>query len=184
MLDVNFAPFPTLSTNRLVLRQFRNADSSDLFVLRSNPDIMRFIPRPLATSEQEATLLIQSFNEGIRTNEMITWAITLRDTDEVIGTIGFVRMNKENYRAEVGYLLRPDYHGTGVMQEALIAVVNYGFRTLNLHSIEAIVDPENVASAKLLERCGFQQEGHFKENKYFNGRFFDSVYYTRFTPIE
>ncbi|GAB3935877.1 GNAT family N-acetyltransferase [Larkinella terrae] len=184
MLDVNFEPFPTLSTDRLILRQFKTADSSDLFVLRSNPEIMRFIPRPLARSVQDASLLIQSFNEGIRANEMITWAIALRNSAEVIGTIGFVRMNKANYRAEVGYLLRADYQGTGFMREALTAVVNYGFRTLKLHSIEAVVDPENRASAKLLERCGFEKEGHFKENKYFNGRFYDSVFYSRWTPIE
>ncbi|RRB07373.1 GNAT family N-acetyltransferase [Larkinella rosea] len=184
MLDVNFNPFPTLSTERLVLRQFRNTDAAHLFVLRSDESIMRFIPRPLATSEADTAVLIQSFNENIRTNEMITWAIALRDSDEVVGTIGFVRMSKENYRAEVGYLLRTDYHGSGMMREALVAVVNYGFRTLNLHSIEAVVDPKNVASARLLERCGFQKEGHFKENKFYNGRFFDSVYYARFTPIE
>jgi ribosomal-protein-alanine N-acetyltransferase len=184
MLNVNFDPFPNLSTERLVLRQLRYEDEDDLFVLRCNETLMRFIPRPLAISVEDAYLLIQNLNQSIRANELITWAITLKNDNRVIGTIGFVKINKQDYRAEVGYLLHHDFHGTGLMQEALVAVLNYGFQTLKLHSIEAIVDPDNTASAKLLERNGFKKEGHFKENKYYNGRFLDSVYYGRFATIE
>ncbi|GAB3900230.1 GNAT family N-acetyltransferase [Larkinella knui] len=182
MLTVNFSPFPTLRTERLEIRKLVKGDEEDLFAIRSNKTLMRFIPRPLAQSAQDAALLIQGFSDAIRANESITWGIALRSEPRVIGTIGFVRIFKEHYRAEVGYLLHPDFHGTGMMREALLALVDYGFQGLKLHSIEAVVDPENTASAKLLERSGFTKEGHFKENKYFNGRFMDSVYYTRWQP--
>lgn len=179
MLNLKLTPSPTLTTNRLIIRPLTASDGADLHQLRSNPTIMRFIPRPLTTSVDDAVRLIQGFNEAIRRNESITWGITLTTHPVVVGTIGFVRISPENFRAEVGYLLHADYQGSGLMQEALQAVVDYGFRVLKLHSIEAIVDPGNTASARVLERNGFRKEGHFRENKYFNGQFLDSIYYTR-----
>jgi ribosomal-protein-alanine N-acetyltransferase len=92
-------------------------------------------------------------------------------------------MAKEHYRAEVGYLLSLDYRGQGIMQEALRAVVNYGFQTMKLHSIEGIIDPENIASANVLKQSGFVQEAHFKENQFYNGRFHDTVFYSILTPV-
>ena len=184
MLTVNFSPFPVLLTERLTLRELANTDAPDFFALRANPDIMRFIPRPLAQTVEEAGLLIQSIGEAIRKNDSITWAITRTPNKTVIGTIGYVRMAKEHYRAEVGYLLSADYQGVGIMQEALTAVVGYGFRVMNLHSIEAIIDPRNTASAKVLEKAGFIREGWFKENQFVGGQFRDSVYYSLLAPVK
>ena len=56
--------------------------------------------------------------------------------------------------------------------------VNYGFQVMKLHSIEAIIDPDNHASAKVLEKNGFIKEAHLKENEFFDGRFLDSVIYS------
>ncbi len=70
------------------------------------------------------------------------------------------------------------------MQEALTAVLEYGFRTIGLHSVEANVDKENLASIRLLERNNFTREAHFKENYYFNGRFIDSVIYSLLAPVK
>ena len=179
MLTINLTPCPTLTTDRLTIRRLNYLDGKDLHQLRSNPTVMRFIPRPLTTSVNDAVRLIQVFNDAIRRNESVTWGITLNNKPGVIGTIGFVRISPENFRAEVGYLLHPEYHGNGIMQEALQAVVDYGFRVMKLHSIVAIVNPDNTASARVLERNGFRKEGQFREDKYFNGRFLDSVYYAR-----
>ncbi|QIP15761.1 GNAT family N-acetyltransferase [Spirosoma aureum] len=183
MLAINFTPFPELTTNRLILRQMKREDETDFFALRSNPEIMRFIPRPIAQSIADAFQLIQSINDGIRKNESITWGITLHHNPTVIGTIGYVRMAKEHHRAEVGYLLSADFRGQGIMQEALSAVVDYGFQQMKLHSIEGIVDPQNTASASVLEKAGFQKEAHFKENQFYKGQFHDSIHYSRLTPL-
>lgn len=69
-----------------------------------------------------------------------------------------------------------------MMQEALAAVLNFGFRTLQLHSVEANVNPGNTASIKLLERNHFIREGYFRENYFYNGRFLDSAVYSLLTP--
>jgi RimJ/RimL family protein N-acetyltransferase len=182
MLEVNFNPFPNLSTERLTLRQFNNEDINELFVLRSDKKTMRFIPRPLAKTTEDIIQLIKKVNDMISKNEGINWAVTLKTDSKVIGMIGYFRMAKEHYRAEVGYMLHPAHQGKGIMREALDAVIDYGFNVLKLHSIEAIVAPENYPSAKLLEKTGFSKAGHFKEHEYFDGKFIDSVYYTLITP--
>jgi ribosomal-protein-alanine N-acetyltransferase len=108
---------------------------------------------------------------------MINWGIVPRDRPVVMGSIGYVRMSKEDYRAEVGYLLHPDLHGKGYMREALEAVLDYGFNQMKLHSVSAVIDPENTASERVLQRHGFVKEAHFKEDFFYEGRFHDSVHY-------
>ena len=75
-------------------------------------------------------------------------------------------------------MLLPEYHGKGIVSEAVKEAVNYGFQVMKLHSIEAIIDPDNHASAKVLEKNGFIKEAHLKENEFFDGRFLDSVIYS------
>ena len=91
-------------------------------------------------------------------------------------------MQKEHYRAEIGYVLHPAQQGKGIMDEAIKAVLQYGFETMKLHSVEANVNPANTNSMKLLEKNGFVKEAYFKENYYYNGKFIDSVIYSLITP--
>ena len=90
-------------------------------------------------------------------------------------------LQKENFRAEIGYALLPDYYKKGIADEALKAVIDYGFNTMNLHSIEANLNPDNIASAELLEKNNFEKEAYFKENYYFEGKFIDSLIYSLLT---
>lgn len=179
MLDFQFTPFPQLETERLLLRQQTAADKEDFFYLRSHPQLMRFIPRPLHETTEDTLQFIDMLNGGIANNEYINWAITLRSQPaRVIGSIGYVRMKKEHHRAEVGYLLHDQFHRLGIMHEALQAVLTYGFSVMRLHSVEAVIDPANIASARVLEKSGFVQEGYFKEDFLYNGVFMDTVYYS------
>lgn len=183
MLELNFNPFPELSTERLTLRQLNKDDEHDLFILRSDKGTMQYIPRTVAKSTEDAAQLIQKMNDLLNKTEAINWAMTLKNDSKLIGIIGFFRIAKEHYRAEVGYMLHPDYRGKGIMQEALVKVLDYGFKSLQFHYIEAVVDPRNVPSAKLLERNRFTKAGHFKEREFFNGKFIDSVFYSLLTPV-
>ena len=178
MLEVNFSPFPTLETKRLMLREVTNNDVQDLFVMRSSADMMRFIDRPLATELSDAQNLIDIIKNLLRKNNGITWAITLKSEDRMIGTFGFWRIDKANYRTEIGYLLHNDYWGKGLMQEAMEIGIDYAFNTLGVHSIEANINPNNTASIKIAEHNGFVKEAHFKENYYYNGKFLDSAIYS------
>ncbi|HEU4716770.1 MAG TPA: GNAT family N-acetyltransferase [Bacteroidia bacterium] len=178
MPEFSFSPFPVLETERLILRRVEPADVAEMFVLRSDRQLMKFIPRPVAQSPDDALALIHSMAEGIAKNEMINWGMVLKSSGKVIGTVGFFRMKPEHFRAEIGYMLHGDFHGTGIMQEALVKAIAFGFQSMKLHSIEAVVDPANIASIRLLERNGFVREAYFRENEFFDGKFLDSAVYS------
>jgi ribosomal-protein-alanine N-acetyltransferase len=172
-----FTPFPILETERLLMRQFWVEDAADLFVMRSDPEVMRYIPRPLAVTVHDAAAVIQVVNDFIEKDEKINWAITAKSTGKVIGMIGYVNMKPAHFRGEVGYSLSRDWHRKGIMREALARVLRYGFEHIDFHSVEAIIDAENIASGNLLLATGFVQEAFFNEDFYFNGQFRNSIHY-------
>ncbi|POY38755.1 N-acetyltransferase [Flavobacterium alvei] len=178
MINLIFNPFPNLETERLLLRRVVNKDVEQIFALRSDKEVMKYIPRPLVKTKDDALAHITMIDEKIDTNEGINWAITLKNNDKLIGIIGLYRIQPEHFRAEIGYMLLPEYHGKGIVSEAINEVVNYGFASIKLHSIEAIIDPKNFASEKVLQKNGFVKEAHLKENEYYEGRFLDTVIYS------
>lgn len=182
MLELNLHPFTPIETERLLLRQLTPGDIDDIFTLRSNKEVMTFIQRPIAQSIEDAEALLQRVATGFVNNEGITWAVTMKGENRLIGTMAFWRIIKEHHRAEIGYMLHPDYHGKRVMQEAITAALNHGFNVMKLHSVEAHVKPDNVPSIKLLERNGFVKEAHFREDHYYNGVFYDTAVYSLLTP--
>ncbi|HEX5003203.1 MAG TPA: GNAT family N-acetyltransferase [Bacteroidia bacterium] len=177
MLQFQFTPFPVLTTKRLVLRRIAMSDKAAIFKMRSNPSLMNFIARPVATTDQEAHDLIVRVDAGVDSNISINWAITLQGNDTLIGMCGFVRATPEHHRAEVGYMLDSAFHNQGIMSESLEAVLKYGFDVMGLHLAEAVIDPRNKASGKVLEKLGFVQEAYFHENYFYRDEFLDSVHF-------
>lgn len=179
MLEVSFTPFPSLTTERLMLRQISDEDTERVFLLRSNKTSLEFLDKPVMQSLLEASLLINKINTDAATNEGITWAIVLKENPSLlIGTIGLWRIIKEHYRAEIGYMLLPEYFRQGYMKEAITRVTSFGFEEMHLHSIEANINPANAGSAAVLKSTGYIKEAYFKENFYFNGVFKDSEIYS------
>jgi len=179
MLSLNFSPFPELKTNRLLLRKLTLADAPSVQVLRSNTDVMKYINRPLSLTLELAEEWVKLLMDSLQKNEGITWCICLQEApDEHVGTIGFWRIEKENYRAEIGYMLAPHLHGKGLMFEAIQRVIAYGFNHLQFHSIEGKIDPRNLASAAVLKKADFVQEAYFKENYFLRGSFADTAVYS------
>jgi [ribosomal protein S5]-alanine N-acetyltransferase len=164
MNQVQIHPLATLTTERLQLRPLKPDDTTDIFTIRSNKDLILYTNRPLCTSLEDAALFITRINNGIIENHSAYWGVAFHHSKEIIGTICLWHFENENYRAEIGYEILPQYQQKGFMQEAVNAVVQYGFTILNLHSITAWLSPENKASIRLLEKTGFQKEGHLREN--------------------
>ena len=178
MLAIDFKPFPELVTERLRFRQLLPGDADEVFKLRSDERVNKFLTRNQYKTFEEAGAFINKINRGIHNNEWIYWAITFRDDNKLIGTICLWNIQPENYRAEIGYELQPDHWGQKIMSEAMPRIIDYGFDTMKLHSIEADLDPGNFQSVLLLEKNGFIKEGHFKESTYFNGKFSDRIVFS------
>jgi ribosomal-protein-alanine N-acetyltransferase len=175
---MNFNPFPNITTGRLNLRKIDSDDVNEIFFLRSDSRVLKYLDGEPVKSLDDALKFIKLINEMEAKNDCITWGITLKRNNKLIGTICFWNIKPEHYRAEVGYVLHPDYHRKGIMQEAMDEVLKYGFNVMKLHSIEADVSPQNIDSIKLLERNNFIKEAHFKENYHYDGKFLDTAVYS------
>ena len=178
MLELNFDPFPILETERFLLRRIILEDAQSYFELRSNVDAMKHICKPLQTTIEESKTMIYKINEMIAFNDGIGWAICFKTDNKMIGSVSFHRIEKEHHRAEIGYMLHPDYWRQGIVSEVVEAIINYGFNTLKFHSIEAHIDPTNVGSEKILQKFNFVKEAYFKENYFFAGQFLDTAVYS------
>ena len=183
MLEVQFTHFPTLQTPRLQLREITPNDAPAIFKLRSDERVMRYIGKPPQKDISEAHQMVETYQQAYKQNEAVNWAICLLERPEwLTGVLGFWKMDKINHRTEIGYTLHADYWRQGIMDEAMTAAIEYCFKTLYFHSIEANTDPENEASGRILEKHGFVQEAYFKENFYFEGHFLDSRIYSKINP--
>ncbi|MEO0037878.1 MAG: hypothetical protein RIQ59_1089 [Bacteroidota bacterium] len=88
MLEINFNPFKNLESKRLLLRRVIETDVDEIFELRSNPETMKFIPRPIAKTKEDALVHLKTIDENIENNKGINWAITLKGNPKLIGIIG------------------------------------------------------------------------------------------------
>ena len=174
MLNINFNPFPGLTTERLILRQLSIEDEHEIFFLRTDESVNKFLDRDKANTIEDAREFINKINDGVTKNESILWAITFKNNNKLIGTICFWKISKQLDKAEIGYELLPDFQGKGIMQEAMAVVIKYGLEQLKLHTIEAELSNKNLQSVKLLERNGFT----VKENVFHEGSHLETVVYT------
>jgi [ribosomal protein S5]-alanine N-acetyltransferase len=184
MLETPWYPFPVLQTERLLLRQLTDDDTNDFFQLRSDERVMKYIDRPLHKTIDETKELMKSSIRMYEAGEGINWGITFKDDPKLIGTIGYYRMIKEYFRVEIGYLLSADHWRKGIMNEAMDAVIDYGFTKMKAHTIIADINPNNAASMMILEKKGFVKEAYFKDSYYINGQFEDAAIYTLFAPTQ
>lgn len=174
---MNFDKFPVLETERLILREISGNDVAAMFHQRSKKELMEYISIPLLKSKQDAEDLVKNYQFLFEQKISISWAITVKGKSDMIGTVGYPRVSKENYRGEIGYSLDPAYWGNGYMHEAVTEVLKYGFDQLKFHRIEAMINPKNNASVNLVLKHGFVKEAHFREYTFFEGEFWDTEVY-------
>lgn len=156
-MHIDPAAFPLLTTERLVLRRLDTTDSDALLRLRSDERVNKYLNREPAKTKADADAFIEKIHQ-LTPDKGFYWAISLNNDPELVGTICYWNMNMEKNNAETGFELLPDYHGRGLMQEALSAVLRYAFDELKLKTVTALVHPANESSIKLLKRAGFMPD--------------------------
>lgn len=176
--------FPTIRTERLVLRQLRLQDSEHIYSYFSTDEVTKYYDLEPFTDPVQAENLIISWQERYNNQQGIRWAISLREEDRIIGTCGFHNWSRKHRKAEVGYELSPEYWGQGLMTEALNRIILYGTEELGLHRIGAVIFPDNAASRRLLEDTGFCEEGTLKGYYYKNNKFIDAVIFSKLRQTE
>ena len=165
MEKYNFTPFPNLTTSRLILRQLSEDDSAEIFSLRTDMRVNKYLDRQIQQNLTEVIAFINNINKSIHENQSLYWAICLKGKDKLVGTICLFGFSGENRTAEIGYELHPDYQKKGIMNESLNAVIEYAFSVLNLDSMIASVHKNNDGSIKLLEKNNFAMEENRAEEE-------------------
>ena len=173
---------PTIDASRLSLRWISAADTDAFYAIYSNPEVMRYWSTPPLADREAAANLITKIQEDWKRRAILKWGIARRTDDQLIGSVTLFNLDFNHRRAEIGYALGRPYWGQGYMHETLQALLAYAFEVLDLHRIEADVDPRNAASIKTLERLGFQREGYLHERWQVNGEIQDAFYYGLLRP--
>ncbi len=166
-----------LQTSRLLLRPLAEADGEALLEIHTDPHAMRYSTMTPWTSITQAHELIRHSRGWLSAGTAICLGIALKDIGTCIGTCTLFCINRSSRRAEVGFILGSRYWRQGYMTEALIALLDYSFRELDLNRVEADTDPRNAASTRTLGRLGFVREGLLRERWITNGQKSDSALY-------
>lgn len=168
---------PDITTDRLQLRSLTYDDTDRIFEIFSDTEVTRYWGHDTLQKREEAKDFIQRTIKGAEDKSLLEWGIIEKKSRHLIGVSAFAGWNREHHHAEIGFALDKDYWGKKYMSELLPAFISFGFKELELHRIEADVDPRNTASIKLLEKLGFKKEGYLRERYHINGEIQDALFY-------
>lgn len=165
-------------TERLRLREFASDDWPDVLAYQKDPRYLRFYPWSHRTpSDAQAFVAMFLDQQREQPRRRFQLVIARRQDDRLIGNCGIRRKPDNDWEADIGYELAHDCWGLGYATEAAGAMVDFGFRELGLHRISSWCIAENTASARVLERLGFRQEGRQRQNEHFKGEWWDTLLY-------
>jgi RimJ/RimL family protein N-acetyltransferase len=148
---------PEIETSRLYLRQFSMADLNDLSVIRSDPEVMRFIGTGQPHSVDQVKESLEHIFAGWKQHGFGRWAVLHKPDKKLISWSGLAFLDKTD-EIEIGYGIAKEYWNRGFTTEAAAASIRYGFEELKLNRIVAVAMPENIASRRVMEKIGMKYE--------------------------
>lgn len=168
--------------DRVVLREFTMDDVDAMYAYLSDDEVFRHVSWEPPTLD-ETTNSVREASEAARATPRPDYelAVTLRDTDEVVGQ---VTLKTDRYiprlrqrTSELGFMLRRDYWGRGIATEAARLLLDFAFGQLGLHRVFAVVDEDNLASVRVLEKLGLRREARHVRDVFVRGEWLTSLIY-------
>ncbi|MFJ8087779.1 GNAT family N-acetyltransferase [Lysinibacillus sp. NPDC095746] len=160
-----------IKTNRLLIREFEIQDWQAVYEYTSNPNVMKYIPEGVFNEEEAKKFVSENSGEQAK-----YFPVILKSDNIVIGHIVFHQYFGD-HTYEIGWVLNPNYYNNGYASEAAKAVLNYGFKEMQLHRIIATCQPENIPSYRVMEKIGMRREGYFKKCIPNGDEWWDEYYY-------
>ena len=167
---------PALATPRLCLRPFRLEDVEAMHACYGDAEAMRFWNRPAHRRRSETERVVRR-SMAFTPKRRLVWAVAEAGSDRCIGMVNYHNADMKQRQAEIGYMIAPDWWGRGVASEAVGALLGYCFGVARFHRVQAVIDPENAASRRLVERFGFRLEGVLRETLFLGGAWRDDCVY-------
>jgi len=166
--------FPEIETERLLLRRVGENDSTGIFRCFSDNETMRYMGSPLDDPDSVSGI-VEDYTGGFEEGCSLIWTLQEKSTGLFTGTAGFEQFSFLDLHTEIGFTLLEEFRGSGLMREALDAIMKYGFDIMGLNRIQAKVLPENAPALRLLGELGLKVEGHLRKSVFFNGGFHDEL---------
>lgn len=166
--------FEIIETERLILKGISDEVMKEIFDTLPQDEIKKILGHQ---SDEDFEKERQKHVQGYASyrSKFIMFLLVSKSTGNIIGRCGIHNWNKEHNRGEIGYnITLENEKRKGLMTEAATAVLKYGFETMKLHRIEALVGPFNVPSLKIIDKLGFQQEGVFRGHWVVDGKYEDT----------
>jgi RimJ/RimL family protein N-acetyltransferase len=173
-----------LATTRLVLREFSASDYDTVHAYAGDPGVTRFMDWGPNSPEDTVAFLAQVGREATAVpRRSYTLAVVIRADDQLVGAVHLAQTSTEHRRGELGYVLAPSHWRRGYATEAATAILRFGFEELGLHRITATCDPDNVASARVLEKIGMQYEGRLRQHLLIRGQWRDRLTFAALATV-
>lgn len=154
-----FNKFPILSIDGFKLREINHNDWMDIVDIYSNKELCIVDRIPDIYGKSSAICFIEFLKSKYNCNERIDWVIESVINKKIVGIVGIYNISIIDSKAEIGYVMNKNYMKEGIMTRALIEIINYLIKDVNINRIEANVYKENLASIRLCEKIGFKKEG-------------------------
>lgn len=168
-----------IETDRLIIREFNDDDFTSVHLYASDPEVIKYLPFGPNTNLDTELFLTKVKNFQIQYPRYdYEFAVVLKENNLLIGGCGIHVTNPNNKEASIGYCYNKTYWGQGYASEAANAIIAFGFKNLNLHRVYATCAPDNIGSAKVMEKVGMTKEGHLREHKLQKGTWRDSFIYS------
>ena len=166
-----FSNIPTLQTERLTLRRLMVSDALDMFEYSKDPEVTRYLTWDAHPDVMYTREYLQYLGTHYNVGDFFDWGVILTSEDKMIGTCGFTRFDYNNNSGEIGYVINPSYRGQEIADEAVRAVMQFGFETLKLNRIEAKFIEGNSASLRVMKKTGMQLEGYHRSAMLIKGEY-------------
>lgn len=157
-----------LETNRLIMRPFEETDAEGLFLLDSNPEVMKYVGGVVSTEIEQSRQMIEFIQNQYKENGVGRLAVIEKSSNTLIGWSGLKYLTKEingmKNVYELGYRFLPEYWGKGYATETAIAALNYAFNEIKTDVVYAMAVTENAGSNRVLQKLGFEELGTFLDD--------------------
>ncbi|WP_409290394.1 GNAT family N-acetyltransferase [Peribacillus sp. SCS-37] len=168
-----------MHSERLLLREMKETDWPHVHAYASQERVCQFQPWGPNTEQDTREYLREVLEDAAKQpRKRYVFAIIHKETTSLIGAVELSIKSFPDSEGEIGYIIHPDHWGKGVAAEASRLVMGFGFEKLKLHRISATCSPDNVSSARVLEKLGMVREGRIQQHLRLKEGWRDSLLYS------
>ena len=168
-----------IETNRLYLRPFKYSDDEDMLnYWISDPETQAMISEPTYSTRDEVKGLLDKYISSYQNEDYYRWAVVEKSSLACIGQVAIFLINDKNHWGEIEYCIGRQFRRKGYATEAVNALNDFGFESINFHKIQVCHKEINLASKGVIEKCGFAYEGTLRDYFYMEGRYVSRCFYS------